>query len=144
MLRGPGFDDAWAWITASVFRTEEVAPDVRDFVLATSRPRQETVLGYWQDLFERTTPELALEHPADVVLPVLGVRTKPRATDGIADQEHPDLDVIHLDYGEGEAEAVVRAFRSIWHVMEDEARRHASIVASSPRRVRAERPEREG
>ena len=58
MLRGPGFDDAWARITANVFRTEEVAPDVRDFVLATSRPRQEIVLGYWQDLFERTPSEL--------------------------------------------------------------------------------------
>ncbi len=58
VLRGPGFDDAWARITASVFRTEQVAPDVRDFVLATSQPRQEIVLGYWQDLFERTPPEL--------------------------------------------------------------------------------------
>lgn len=58
VLRGPGFDDAWARITANVFRTEEVSPDVRDFVLATSQPRQEIVLGYWQDLFERTPPEL--------------------------------------------------------------------------------------
>jgi len=57
-LRGSGFDDAWRRITANVFRLEEVAPDVRDFVLATSRPRQEIVLGYWQDLFERTPQEL--------------------------------------------------------------------------------------
>ena len=58
VLRGPGFDAAWSRITANVFRTEEVAPDVRDFVLATSQPRQEIVLGYWQDLFERTPSEL--------------------------------------------------------------------------------------
>jgi Predicted hydrolases or acyltransferases (alpha/beta hydrolase superfamily) len=58
VLRGPGFDDAWRRITATVFRLEEVAPDVRDFVLATSQPRQEIVLGYWQDLFERTPLDL--------------------------------------------------------------------------------------
>jgi pimeloyl-ACP methyl ester carboxylesterase len=58
VLRGPGFDAAWGRITANVFRTEEVAPDVREFVLATSQPRQEIVLGYWQDLFGRTPSEL--------------------------------------------------------------------------------------
>jgi pimeloyl-ACP methyl ester carboxylesterase len=58
VLRGPGFDAAWGRITANVFRTEEVAPDVREFLLATSQPRQEVVLGYWQDLFERTPSEL--------------------------------------------------------------------------------------
>jgi pimeloyl-ACP methyl ester carboxylesterase len=58
VLRGPGFDAAWGRVTANVFRTEEVAPDVRDFVLATSQARQEIVLGYWQDLFERTPSEL--------------------------------------------------------------------------------------
>ena len=58
MLRGPGFDDAWARITAHEFRLEEVVPEVRDFVLATSRPRQEIVLGYWQDLFQRSPQEL--------------------------------------------------------------------------------------
>jgi pimeloyl-ACP methyl ester carboxylesterase len=51
-LRGPGFADTWARIAANVFRLDEVTPDVRDFVQATSRPRQEVVLGYWQDLFE--------------------------------------------------------------------------------------------
>jgi pimeloyl-ACP methyl ester carboxylesterase len=58
VLRGPGFDAAWGMITANAFRLEEVAPEVRDFVLATSKPRQEIVLGYWQDLFERTPEEL--------------------------------------------------------------------------------------
>jgi len=58
VLRGPGFDDAWGRIAASAFRLDEVAPDVRDVVLATSQPRQDIVLGYWQDLFERTPQEL--------------------------------------------------------------------------------------
>ena len=40
------------------FATEEVAPDVREFILRSSRPRQEVVLGYWQPLFERTPSEL--------------------------------------------------------------------------------------
>ena len=58
MLRGPAFADAWARIADGAFRLEEVTPDVRDFVIATSRPRQAIVLGYWQDLFERTPAEL--------------------------------------------------------------------------------------
>ena len=58
VLRGPGFDDAWARITANVFGLDEVAPEVRAFVVATGRPNQEVVLGYWQELFERTAAEL--------------------------------------------------------------------------------------
>ena len=58
VLRGPGFDDAWGRITGNVFRLSEVSPEVRDVVLAMGRPRQEVVLGYWQDLFERTPAEL--------------------------------------------------------------------------------------
>jgi pimeloyl-ACP methyl ester carboxylesterase len=58
ILRGPGFDQVWARITDSVFRLGEVSPEVRDFVLATGRPRQAIVLGYWQELFERTPAEL--------------------------------------------------------------------------------------
>jgi pimeloyl-ACP methyl ester carboxylesterase len=58
ILRGPGFRDAWDRITANVFGLDEVAPEVRDFVVATSRPRQEIVLGYWRELFERTPQEL--------------------------------------------------------------------------------------
>jgi pimeloyl-ACP methyl ester carboxylesterase len=58
MLRGPGFREAWDRITARVFGLDEVDPEVRDFVAATSRPRQEIVLGYWRELFERTPQEL--------------------------------------------------------------------------------------
>ena len=58
VLRGPGFDDVWARITANVFGLDEVTPEVRAFVLATSKPNQEIVLGYWQDLFDRSPQEL--------------------------------------------------------------------------------------
>ena len=58
VLRGPGFDDVWARITANVFGLDEVTPEVRAFVVATSRPNREIVLGYWQDLFERSPQEL--------------------------------------------------------------------------------------
>jgi pimeloyl-ACP methyl ester carboxylesterase len=58
MLRGPGFAQAWTRIATNAFRIDEVTPDVREFVQATSRPRQEIVLGYWQDLFERTPNDL--------------------------------------------------------------------------------------
>ena len=58
VLRGPGFDDAWGRISANVFRLDKVAPDVRDFVLTTTKARQEIVLGYWQDLFEMTPSQL--------------------------------------------------------------------------------------
>jgi pimeloyl-ACP methyl ester carboxylesterase len=58
MLRGAGFDQAWGMVTTRAFGLDEVAPEVRDVVVATSRPRQEIVLGYWQDLLERTPEEL--------------------------------------------------------------------------------------
>jgi pimeloyl-ACP methyl ester carboxylesterase len=57
-LRSPGFDEVWARITDNVFRLREVSPDIRDIVLATAKPRQPIVLGYWRDLFERTPAEL--------------------------------------------------------------------------------------
>jgi pimeloyl-ACP methyl ester carboxylesterase len=57
-LRSPGFDEVWARITDNVFRLGEVSPNVRDEVLATAKPRQAVVLGYWIDLFERTPAEL--------------------------------------------------------------------------------------
>ena len=58
VLRGPGFAKAWERISTGAFRLGEVPPDVRDFVLATSKARQEILLGYWQDLFDRTPDEL--------------------------------------------------------------------------------------
>ena len=58
VLRGPGFGAAWSRISEYAFRLDEVPSDVRSFVEATSRPRQDVVLGYWQDLFTHTPAEL--------------------------------------------------------------------------------------
>lgn len=58
MLRGAEFAEAWGRVAAYAFRLDEVSPEVRDFVLATSQPQQEIVLGFWQDLFERSPQEL--------------------------------------------------------------------------------------
>lgn len=57
-LRGSSFDETFGRITSSVFRLDEVSPDVREFVVATGRPRQEVVLGYWQALFELAPRDL--------------------------------------------------------------------------------------
>ena len=58
LLRGDGFADAWTRISSSVFRLAEVPDAVRQFVEATSRPRQAVVLGYWEDLLDRAPDEL--------------------------------------------------------------------------------------
>ena len=57
-LRGPGFDEAFGRILANAFRLDEVASGVRDLVVATSKPRQEVVLGYWQALFDLSPDRL--------------------------------------------------------------------------------------
>ncbi len=58
VLRGPAFDQAFGRILANAFHLDELTPDVRAFVEATSKPRQEIVLGYWQALFEFSPDEL--------------------------------------------------------------------------------------
>jgi pimeloyl-ACP methyl ester carboxylesterase len=58
VLRGPGFDVAFGRVLANTFGLDEVSPEVRDFVIATSRPRQHVVLGSWQALFELSPQEL--------------------------------------------------------------------------------------
>ena len=57
-LRGPGFDEVFGRILAHAFQLDQVTPDVRAFVVATSKPRQEIVLGYWHALFEFSPNEL--------------------------------------------------------------------------------------
>ena len=59
VLRGDGFGEAWARIATAAFRLGEVPEAVRRLVGVTSRPRREVVLGYWQDLLERTPDDLA-------------------------------------------------------------------------------------
>jgi pimeloyl-ACP methyl ester carboxylesterase len=58
VLRGPGFGAAWSRIAEHAFRLDEVPADVRSFVEATSKPRQDVVLGSWQELLEGTPAEL--------------------------------------------------------------------------------------
>jgi pimeloyl-ACP methyl ester carboxylesterase len=58
VLRGPGFGTAWSRISGYAFRLDEVPADVRSFVEATSKPRQDVVLGSWRELFEGTPAEL--------------------------------------------------------------------------------------
>jgi pimeloyl-ACP methyl ester carboxylesterase len=57
-LRSPAFADVWGRIATNAFRLDEATPGVRGFVIATSQPRQDVVLGYWQDLFDHTPQEL--------------------------------------------------------------------------------------
>ena len=79
VLRGPGFRDAWARISAGVFGLDEVAPDVRAFVERTSRPRQEVVLGYWKDLFDIEPQQLqAWVDSGAAALEATGFRTSLR------------------------------------------------------------------
>ena len=52
------FDAVWARVSGAAFRLDEVSPDVRAFVAATSRPRANVVLGNWRDLIERPVDEL--------------------------------------------------------------------------------------
>jgi pimeloyl-ACP methyl ester carboxylesterase len=56
-LRGPAFPAIWASIAAG-FHAELLPPEGRELVQRTSRPRQELVLTYWQDMFETDPADL--------------------------------------------------------------------------------------
>ena len=56
-LRGPAFPAIWASIAAG-FHTELLPPEGRELVRRTSRPRQELILSYWQDLLETDPADL--------------------------------------------------------------------------------------
>jgi pimeloyl-ACP methyl ester carboxylesterase len=56
-IRGPGFPSVWPMFAAS-FQTELLPESAQDLVLSTSRPREEIVLGYWQEVFDRPIAEL--------------------------------------------------------------------------------------
>lgn len=57
-LEGSGFAEAWEQISGRVFGLEDVTPEVRSFVRETGRPRQEVLLGYFQDLLDRHPDEI--------------------------------------------------------------------------------------
>jgi len=54
-VRGSGFPAVWQMMEQT-FHTELLPPSARDLVSATSRPTQELVLSYWQELLD-TPPE---------------------------------------------------------------------------------------
>jgi pimeloyl-ACP methyl ester carboxylesterase len=56
LLRGPGWRQAWDMMAAG-FHTEELPPAARHLVESSSRPSQELLLGYWQDLIDRPTAD---------------------------------------------------------------------------------------
>ncbi|HTP28795.1 MAG TPA: alpha/beta hydrolase [Anaeromyxobacteraceae bacterium] len=57
-LRGRGFRAVWAMFEADL-HVELLPEGVQDFVRATNRPRQDLILSYWQEIFERPLPELS-------------------------------------------------------------------------------------
>lgn len=91
-LRSPAFGDIWGRIASGAFRLDEVTPEVRAFVGATSRPRQDIVLGYWQDLFDQTPQEL----DARVVQGAAAIRASGIPFVGVVGQEPSPEDLAWL------------------------------------------------
>lgn len=58
-LRSPAFASIWPMIARS-FHTEVLPQSGQDLVNATSHPRQEIVLGYWQEVMEQSPADLAV------------------------------------------------------------------------------------
>jgi pimeloyl-ACP methyl ester carboxylesterase len=57
-LRGPAFPAVWQMFAASMHI--ELLPDAgQELVRSSSRPRQDLVLGYWQEVLDRPASELA-------------------------------------------------------------------------------------
>lgn len=64
-LRGPDFPILWERFTESM-HVELLPPDARAIIEATSRPDQELVLGYWQEVLDRPVEELANQAADDL------------------------------------------------------------------------------
>ncbi len=56
-LRGPAFGDMWAGLRAG-FRLDAVPAALRELVNATSTPRQELALSYWQEVFDSSDDDV--------------------------------------------------------------------------------------
>jgi pimeloyl-ACP methyl ester carboxylesterase len=56
-LRGPAFPAVWEMFETSM-QIERLPESAQTLVRSTSRPRQELVLGYWQQLLERPIDEI--------------------------------------------------------------------------------------
>ncbi len=72
-LRGPDFPAVWQMFYAS-FHTELLPADAQNLVRSTCQPRQQVVLGYWQQILDRPVTELtALIQNATAALRTAGV-----------------------------------------------------------------------
>jgi pimeloyl-ACP methyl ester carboxylesterase len=59
-LRGPEFLAVWAMFYGS-FHTELLPPAAQDLVRSTCHPRQDVVLGYWQQPLEQPVDEMTAQ-----------------------------------------------------------------------------------
>jgi pimeloyl-ACP methyl ester carboxylesterase len=81
-LRGPNFPALWEHFAAGM-QIELLPESAQALVRSTSRPRQELVVGYWRELLDRPTEELAdlaaaaLTTVRDAGLPYLVVAGNP-------------------------------------------------------------------
>jgi pimeloyl-ACP methyl ester carboxylesterase len=81
-LRGPEFPAVWEMFAASM-QIEQLPQSAQRLVRSSSRPRQELVLGYWQQLLDRPIDELvdlaaaALTAVRDADVPYLVVAGNP-------------------------------------------------------------------
>lgn len=81
-LRGPDFPAVWEMFAANM-QIERLPDSAQALVRSTSRPRQELVLGYWQQLLERPIDEIvdlaaaALTALRDTRVPYLVVAGNP-------------------------------------------------------------------
>jgi pimeloyl-ACP methyl ester carboxylesterase len=71
-LRGPEFPAVWTMFYDS-FHVELLPPAARELVLATCRPRQQVVLGYWRQLLEQPAEAAAMIDQATQALHDSGV-----------------------------------------------------------------------
>jgi len=81
-LRGPDFPAVWEMFVANM-QIEQLPESAQALVRSTSRPRQELVLGYWQQLLDQPTDEIidlaaaALAAIRDAGVPYLVVAGNP-------------------------------------------------------------------
>jgi pimeloyl-ACP methyl ester carboxylesterase len=68
-LRGPEYLTLWSMLTAGM-HTELLPPDAQELLQTITDPRQDLLLGYWDDLLTMTPAELGDRMAAD--LRVLG------------------------------------------------------------------------
>ena len=58
MIESDGIHEVWSGILANVFRLDELDPSTREFVLATTELRPDTLRSYWADMLSGDPAEL--------------------------------------------------------------------------------------